>query len=310
MFKKNRNRNDTSDNINSWTTIVDGYVIVKCNGIIYDAPRGRTHYALPRGTTELSIAAWKAMRDTVEYLYVPSSIENFRICECGPAPKLKQVYVEDGVKKIDAPDLLFVPNLRLPENIIISERMRYKGVRVSQDGKLIFANLTTLINELSFWNCDSLKYAKIPGRIKNIPTYSFQYCHNLETFIMEDGVESMGYDALRNDFNLQVLEIPESFNGYIGLKLEYRNGDIAARKIGKSIDELMSRPMKIIIHRSGNTLKLSIPRGCIHGISIKENTVGILYTESWKAWSEDNALIKEIEIPKKNTRSENSEDSR
>ena len=73
-----------------------------------------------------------------------------------------------------------------------------------------------------FYLCTSLKSINLPSSIKYIDTWSFRYCHNLESVILE-GVYGIGYFSFQNCYHLEEFifyedikylnEINDIFNG-------------------------------------------------------------------------------------------------
>lgn len=106
-------------------------------------------------------------------------------------------------------------------SLVISDGIQ----RIGENAFWYCTNITSLslpsslteIGESSFRGLEKLKYLTIPGSLIDLPLQSFSLCHNLESIVIEEGVERIGAYALEEAFNaLEYVEIPNSVTAIEG----------------------------------------------------------------------------------------------
>lgn len=67
-----------------------------------------------------------------------------------------------------------------------------------------------IIYSYCFCNNQALKSLVIPGNIKYVLSWAFYYCKNLEKVVMEEGMETIGYEAFLSCDKLKEVSLPSS----------------------------------------------------------------------------------------------------
>ena len=223
------------------TEYIDGYKVGIDTGTIYHCPKDNKEYRLPKRAKVLSREACNEISQG-EKLIIPNSFKTFTkiygVADYGTSPfnndycKLKEVYFEDGITDIE---IRFFNLSKVAFNIPNSvEHLRPQAVDTDSEGRLIIGSNVTEMDS-SFAAGDlSVKSVEIYGSLKEIPTYAFNQCRNLETVIIHEGVEKAGKHVFRGTNKLNYLKLPESFNGDLGFDWENRSSSPKKKpRIGK-----------------------------------------------------------------------------
>lgn len=75
---------------------------------------------------------------------------------------------------------------------------------------ITFKNPDTVLGESCFGHCDSIKYIKLPERLKVLPYGCFMGCISLEHVILPDSVESLGCGCFHGCSSLRDIRLPNS----------------------------------------------------------------------------------------------------
>ena len=91
------------------------------------------------------------------------------------------------------------------QDLVIPKTVIYKGMEYQ----------VTEIGDNAFWKNDNLYSVVIPGNVKSIGRYAFADCPSIETFVMDEGVESIGQCALNNNRLIREIHIPASLTNFV-----------------------------------------------------------------------------------------------
>ena len=134
---------------------------------------------------------------TVEYVKLPkiTLMDNFNLPSFAECSNLKEIWIPDGVKKIDDPN---------------SRTGIFEGCS-SLDGIYLPTGLTE-IGENTFKGCSSLQSINLPNTVKTIGEYAFKDCSSLEYINIPESVTDIGSGAFDGCGKLK--DSIDSFDGY------------------------------------------------------------------------------------------------
>ncbi len=127
-----------------------------------------------------------------------------------------------------------------------------------------------------------LKSVEIPGTTKKLPSYCFNQCKNLESIILNEGVETCEQNSFRNVNKLRTLKIPNTFNGYFDLAMENRATSSLrgnSRYDGMNIEQEKNETLCIFLKRDEKDFEFRIKRGACPIIRIENDQVIIYITD-------------------------------
>ncbi len=268
---------------------VDGYVIGVDSHKIYHVPKIQVGsvYILPNGATGLTQAALIEMRNSKpKQIIVPSSFKNFNV-EFINFENLGLIKLQEGVEEVKC---IFdtgknAVDVELPTTIKKIGKNNYPIVH-----HLNIPNGVVEIAPLFATHDTNLLSVNIPGTIKTIPQGAFNQCRNLQSVVFNEGVETSERDVFRGTNNLQLLEIPSTYNGIIDLPMEARpvsNKRGNSKYDGTRFKEEESSTLKIKVKRGEKAFEFDIKRGERPSISIEQNKITIKCNESQQIISID-----------------------
>ena len=271
------NRNN-GNSINEKLYETHGYVYNQ-DGIIYHIPQGLVEYCFPERTTGLSQTAIMELRDAkVEHIVVPGTFKKFN-AQLLNFKYLKEIELQEGVTETKCTfDNSNVVSIKLPSTI---EKVGAKNYPVVKD--LVLPKGVIEIDKLFASHDTNLISVDIPGTLKVIPQGAFNQCKNLQTVILNEGVETSVSDAFRGTNNLHKLFLPSTYNGTINLTMDPRpltslRGN--SKYDGKSFTEEQQETLSIKIVRPDDVLiykrfAFDIKRGEQPIIEVKGNIIKI-----------------------------------
>lgn len=254
----------------------DGYTYNQ-DGIIYHIPQIPEYnfavYCFPEGTTGLSPTAIMELRNAkVERIVVPGTFKKINV-QLLNFKYLKEIELQEGVEEAKCIFDTNTVGVKLPSTI---EKVGVRNYPVVKD--LVLPKGVIEIDELFASHDTNLISVDIPGTLKVIPYGAFNQCKNLQTVILNEGVETSMKDAFRGTNNLHTLFLPSTYNGTINLPMDPRpltslRGN--SKYDGKRFAEEQQEILNIKIKRENKKFEFNIKRGEQPVIEVKGNLIKI-----------------------------------
>ena len=176
---------------------------------------------IPEGVTKIE---YNAFRDctNLSSITIPSSVTDIdsgvfagctSLTSITVSPENKKYTSVDGVLfSKDMSDLIMFPcgytgNYAIPETVKTIEDDAFNGCKGLTS--ITIPNSVTKAEGSVFEGCIGLKEVVIPGSIGKIYS-TFRNCANLETVIIRNGINKIGYSSFENCTNLTSVKIPNS----------------------------------------------------------------------------------------------------
>lgn len=270
------NRNN-GNSINEKLYKTRGYVYNQ-DGIIYHIPQGLVEYCFPERTTGLSQTAIMELRNAkVEHIVVPGTFKKFN-AQLLNFKYLKEIELQEGVTEAKCIFDTNTVGVKLPSTI---EKVGVRNYPVVKD--LILPKGVIEIDKAFASHDTNLVSVDIPGTLKVIPQYAFNQCKNLQSVILNEGVETSMKDAFRGTNNLHSLFLPSTYNGTINLPMDPRpltslrgNSKYDGKRFIEEQQETLSikilRPDDVLIYKR---FAFNIKRGEQPVIEVKGNIIRI-----------------------------------
>ena len=236
VFSGCRNLYDfTVDSGNQYYKAIGGVLFTKDGKTLVSYPGGdiASYYYVPNGTVTIARSAFnEAYR--LEHVYFPDSLREIKPYAFAYCNALWSVTFTPNITRIgdsafrsckglysaifENPDVVLEASVFADcdtmEFIYLPSRLReipnglfYGSQRLSE---VTIPSTVTKIGSSAFLDCDSLRTITVPGTVKSVEQQAFDYCDKLETIIFEEGVQRIGWLAIRNNPKLKKVVIPSS----------------------------------------------------------------------------------------------------
>ncbi len=172
-------------------SVHEGTIFNKDMTTLLYAAYGLTSYTVPSRVTTIAAGAFEK-HPTLREVVLPKSVATVNERAFSQCPKLERLTVEPG------------------------SQLEFGLASVQQCVALTEVNLgdgVKAIGEKAFWNCPRLRTITIPGTVKTIGQFAFQYCY-FTSLVLEDGVERIEEGAFQGSW-LRELTLPRSLR-YLG----------------------------------------------------------------------------------------------
>ena len=249
---------------------VYGYVYGAKSRMIYHVPNNDI-YEFPNITKGLSQIAIQEMRISKPYgIIVPGSFKKFNY-EFINFEELKFIELQEGVEEVKCVCSKKDVDIKLPSTI---KKIGANNYPIAQD--LVLPNGVIEIEKMFASHDTNLISVNIPGTLKVIPLGAFNQCKNLQTVILNEGVETAMLDSFRGTNSLKTLVLPSTFNGAIALSMDPRaitsvRGN--SKYDSKRFEEDQNAILNIKITRDDKVFDFNIKRKEQPTLSVRRNII-------------------------------------
>ena len=160
------------------------------------------------------------VKQIYEYAFYESEVESVTIPKCiesigkyafAKCAGLKDVYISDGVYRIE--DLAFFdcPRLKsivIPNSVINIGKSVFKGC--TSLSSITLSNNISVLSSNCFEGCSSLTNIEIPNGVERIGESAFAYCTSLSSINIHDKIKGIGNSAFYGCTSLTKITIPNS----------------------------------------------------------------------------------------------------
>lgn len=160
------------------------------------------------------------VKQIYEYAFYESKVESVTIPKCiesigkyafAKCAGLKDIYISDGVYRIE--DLAFFdcPRLKsivIPNSVINIGKSVFKGC--TSLSSITLSNKISILGSNSFAGCSSLTNIEIPNSVERIDESAFDGCTSLSSINIHDKIIGIGSSAFRGCTSLTKIIIPNN----------------------------------------------------------------------------------------------------
>lgn len=269
------NRNDKNGINEELYTSNDGYKYGRDSGIIYHVPEYTYNhiYTFPEGTTGLSETAIMELRKyQVKCIIVPASFKKFNV-QFLNFENLEMIDLKEGIEEVKCRFDNNKVDILLPSTI---KKIGQGNYPITEN--LVLPNGVEEFENLFASHDTNLISVTIPGTIKQISKGAFNQCKNLQTVILDEGVETAMLDSFRGTNRLHSLVLPSTFNGTIALSMDPRgitNGRGNSKYDSKRFEEDQNAILRVQITRGNKVFTINMKRKEQPTIAIQRNIIKI-----------------------------------
>ena len=162
------------------------------------------------GVESINLEFLNSMRNLVEEVIIPESVEELKGFSFENFKKLKTVVLPDGMEKIGGNAFYGcnnLKNIRLPKNLKIIPQHCFYGC--SSLESIEIPDGVEKIEESAFGYCGSLKNVKIPESVNCIGDSAFSHCGSLTEISLPRYLEYIASNLFLSCENLEFLKLPE-----------------------------------------------------------------------------------------------------